>query len=237
LRVKEILKKENKGVLLKRLSKRSFVLAFLLSVIAVVLSFPSVQEKFDYLRIWFVDLENFIAGFNELIAFVIIMFLFFIDGCFFPIVPFNILFISCGMVFSAPVAILVNILGFALASGVKFFLGRRFGGGKAVSLVGRYSIVVKFMDIDGEHNKLLLVLLRFFSFIPVGLVSRAYGTTNIKTLPYIGLSVVGFLPRLILWSIVGVTALDPFSPLFYIPFVILLIVTGSAFRIYNSLSE
>ena len=228
---------ENKrNMITKHSANICFLLAFLLIIVSYVLTFPSVQKSLENIDLWFVGLELFIAGFSEAIAFFIIIFLF-IFKSFIPVIPFSVLFISSGMVFPAPVAVLVNAFGFALMVSAKFFWGKRFGGGRAVKVLKRYETISKFMDFNGTGNKWMLILLRFIPFVPVGMVSRAYGTTEIKPLPYIGLSVLGFLPRLVLWSVVGINVFDPFSPSFVIPIVILLIISGIAFLVYNSLSE
>jgi uncharacterized membrane protein YdjX (TVP38/TMEM64 family) len=39
-------------------------------------------------------------------------------------------------------------------------------------------------------------------------------------------SVLGFLPRIITWSIIGVNITDPFSVKFMAPIIILLIISG-----------
>ena len=234
---KEIFPEVNKkSFIVKHSSKFCFALALILIFTSYIVTLPAVQKSLAAIDAEFVNLENFIAGFNHLIAFFIIMFLFLFKS-FVPIIPFSVLFISSGMVFPAPIAVLVNALGFALLVSTKFLWGRRFGGGKAVKVLKSYKPVSKFMDFEGTGNKWMLVLLRFIPFVPLGMVSRAYGTTEIKPLPYVCLSVLGFLPRLVLWSFVGINIFDPFTPSFIVPIVILLVVSGIAMLIYNALSE
>jgi uncharacterized membrane protein YdjX (TVP38/TMEM64 family) len=47
-----------------------------------------------------------------------------------------------------------------------------------------------------------------------------------KIIPFVVLSVVGFLPRLISWSIIGCNVFDPFTPAFLTPIAILLVISG-----------
>ncbi len=225
-----------KAFIIRHSAKFCFALAFLLIFASYVVTFPTVQKSLAVINTEFVNLENFIAGFNDLIAFIIIMLLFLFKS-FVPVIPFSVLFISSGMVFPAPVAVFVNAFGFAILVSTKFLWGRRYGGGRAVKVLKSYEPISKFMDFDGTGNKWMLVLLRFIPFMPIGMVSRAYGTTEIKTAPYVGLSVLGFLPRLILWSVVGINIFDPFTPSFIVPIIILLVVSGIAILIYNTMSE
>ncbi len=236
MRNKDFPEISKKAFIRKHSAKFCFALALLLIFTSYIVTFPTVQKSLEAIAAEFVSLENFIAGFNHVISFFIIMFLFLFKS-FVPVIPFSVLFISSGMVFPPPVAVLINALGFALLVSTKFWWGRRFGGGKAVKVLKNYEPVSKFMDFNGTGNKWMLVLLRFIPFIPLGMVSRAYGTTEIKPLPYVCLSVLGFMPRLILWSVVGINIFDPFTPSFIIPIIVLLVISGIAILIYNSMSE
>ena len=152
-------------------------------------------------------------------------------------IPFSVLFISSGMVFSAPVAMGVSILGFALLISVKFLWGKKFGGGNAHKLAVKSKSITRFMDLKGKGNKWMLVVLRFVPFVPVGTVSRAYGATEMKYLPFVGLSVLGFLPRVVLWSFVGSNIFDPFTPTFMAPIIVLLIISGISLLIWDAVLD
>ena len=135
------------------------------------------------------------------------------------------LFIGTGLVFSPPIAVAVNVVGFSMLIGIKFLWGREFGGGGFHKLLLKSDTLSKFMDFHGKGNKWMLVVLRFVP-VAVGTVSQAYGATDMKFVPFIVLSVIGFLPRLISWSIIGCNVFDPFTPSFLIPIIILLIISG-----------
>ncbi len=233
---KEFPKTHKKHFIRKHSAKLCFALALILIFVSYIVTFPTVQKSLAAINTEFVKLENFIAGLNHLIAFFIILFLFLFKS-FVPIIPFSVLFISSGMVFSPFIAIIVNAFGFALLVSTKFWWGRRFGGSRAVNFLKNNEAVSRFMNFNGTGNKWMLVLLRFIPFIPLGMVSRAYGTTDIAFLPYVSLSVLGFLPRLVLWSVVGINIFNPFTPSFIVPIIVLLIISGIALLIYNTLSE
>ena len=140
------------------------------------------------------------------------------------------------MVFSAPIAVCVNALGFALLVAIKFLWGKKYGGGNAHKLLIKSEPLSKFMNFKGDGNKWMLVVLRFIPFVPVSTVSRAYGATEMKITPFVGLSLVGFLPRLALWSFVGTSIFNPFSVTFMAPFIILLIISGISLQILRVIS-
>lgn len=221
---------------IKRSSTVCFCVAVALVIITYVMTLPEVKRSLQDMYAWFETIENYIAGYDKLAAFGLIMALFAVKSVV-AFIPFSVLFISSGMVFSAPVAMGVSVLGFALLISVKFLWGKKFGGGNAHKLAVKSKSITRFMDLKGKGNKWMLVVLRFVPFVPVGTVSRAYGATEMKYLPFVGLSVLGFLPRVVLWSFVGSNIFDPFTPTFMAPIIVLLIISGISLLIWDAVLD
>ena len=221
---------------IKRSSTVCFCVAVALVIITYVMTLPEVKRSLQDMYAWFEKIENYIAGYDKLAAFGLIMALFAVKSVV-AFIPCSVLFISSGMVFSAPVAMGVSVLGFALLISVKFLWGKKFGGGNAHKLAVKSKSITRFMDLKGKGNKWMLVVLRFVPFVPVGTVSRAYGATEMKYLPFVGLSVLGFLPRVVLWSFVGSNIFDPFTPTFMAPIIVLLIISGISLLIWDAVLD
>lgn len=229
-------KNEKRHRNLKRLSVACFIAAAVLLIVSYALTLPEVQRSLAEINAWFVRIEDFIARYDVFAAFGILMLLFAFKSII-SIIPFSVLFIASGAVFNPFVAVIVNLLGFTVMTSVKFFWGRRFGGGKAHKILAQYEKTARFMDLNGNGNMWMLALLRFIPFVPMGAVSRAYGATKMKFAPFTALSLAGFLPRLISWSVIGINIFDPFSPSFIAPFIILLIISGSSLLVLNVLLD
>ena len=210
---------------LRRLSVSCFVGAVCAVVIMFLLTLTQFQHQIKEINTWFTNIELFIGEFDKLTAFAIIMF-FFMFKMVFGCIPFSVLFIGSGLVFSTPLAIAVNVIGFSTLILIKFLWGRKFGGGGLYQLLIKSETLSDFMDFNGKGNKWMLVVLRFVPFAPAGTISRAYGGTDMKVAPFIGFSVLGFLPRLISWSVIGCNVFDPFTPRFLMPVAILLVISG-----------
>lgn len=221
---------------LKRLSVVCFFVAIILFVLSRALMLPEIQRSLAEINDWFLRIENFIARYDVFMAFTIIMVLFLFKSIL-PIIPFSVLFIASGMVFNPFVAVLVNALGFVLMTSVKFLWGKKFGGGRTHKILGEYKRISEFMRLEGKGNKWLLVVLCFIPFLPVGTVSRAYGATKMRHSTFSGLAVLGFLPRLISWSVVGINIFNPFTPTFIAPFIVLLIISGLSLLVLNVLLD
>lgn len=213
-----------------------FVGAVVFIAVTYVLTLPTVQQSLAYLDEWFVNLELFIAQYESFTAFFLLMFLF-IFKSFVPVIPFSVLFIASGMVFNELIAFVINVIGFLLLCTVKFYWGKEKGGGKVHNLANRSERVYGFMDFGGKGNKWMLALMRFVPVFPVNTVSRAYGATEMKITKYLKYSLIGFLPRLVLWSVIGFNIFDPFTVQFMAPIIILLIISGISLLILNALLE
>ncbi len=230
----KLTKEQKRSRVFKTLSVLCFILSLLLAIIAGLLSIPEIQRRLAYINDWFLFVEMFIARFDRLAAVAVILLLFSVKSVL-PIIPFSVLFIGSGLVFSVPVAATVNAVGFGLLVSIQFLWGKRFGGGNAHKLVLRSKTLTRFMDFHGDGNKWMLLILRFIPFVPVGTLSKAYGATDMKYIPYVVLSVLGFLPRLISWSIVGTNITNPVTPGFLIPFAVLFAISGISLLLMNVL--
>ncbi len=211
-----------------------FGVAVALMFITYALTVPAVQKSLANIDLWFQRLELFIAQYESLAALYLLLFLFLIKG-FVPIIPFSVLFISSGMVFDEWLAFMINITGFIILCIPKFIVGRKKGGGGVKKFMHRSKRVYKFMEFDGSGNKWMLALMRFTPFFPVNTVSKVYGATQMKTETYILYSVLGFLPRLVLWSVISFNIFDPFTVEFMAPIIILLIISGISLLLLNVL--
>ncbi len=231
---KKLSKDEKRSRMLRRLSVGCFILAVVLAIVTLLISVPQVQAHLEEINSWFTRIELFIAQFDKLMAVAVILF-FFLVKTFVGFIPFSVLFIGTGLVFSPPIAVAINIIGFSMLVLIKFLWGRKFGGGGFHKLLLKSESLSDFMDFHGKGNKWMLVVLRFVPVAPVGTVSRAYGATDMKIIPFVILSVIGFLPRLITWSVIGCNVFNPFTSSFLIPIVILLIISGVSLLLLDTL--
>ncbi len=205
-----------------------------LVAVSFILTLPPVEKSLQSLDQWFYELEMFIARYEGVPAFLLVILLFLIKS-YVPVIPFSVLFIGCGMVFDEVTSLVINALGFSLLCAVRFLVGKKKGGGSVHKIANRSKTVYRFMDFGGKGNKWMLALMRFVPFFPVNTVSRAYGGTEMKFPGFIGYSLLGFTPRLLLWSVIGFNIFDPFSPGFVVPFAFLMIISGASLLLVETL--
>ena len=82
------------------------------------------------------------------------------------------------------------------------------------------------VEQDGSGNPWLLVMLCVIPGIPVNTVSSLYGSMNFGYRKFLLLSTLGFLPRLVSYTIVGRNAFDPLSIGFLLPLTIICILSA-----------
>ena len=230
----ENITERRRGAVLRWASAISFILALVLVVLTVFMMLPQVQQSLDKLDSFFTSVEMFIARFDKLAAFGIVMLLFVVKS-FVSVIPFSVLFVGTGLVFPVPAAVCINALGYALFANIKFSWSRKFGGGRAYDIMMRFSLVKKFMALEGEGNSWTLLILDLVPCVTLGTLCRAYGATEMKRERFTAIVVVGFLPRLVSWSIVGRNMTQPFTPGFTAPIIFLLIVSGASLLLLDTI--
>lgn len=223
-----------RGAVLRWASAISFILALALALLTFFMMLPQVQQSLDRLDSFFLSVEMFIARFDKLAAFGVVMLLF-ATKSFVSVIPFSVLFVGTGLVFPVPAAVLINALGYALFANIKFSWSRKFGGGKAYDVMMRFSLVKKFMALEGKGNGWTLLLLNSVPCVPLGTLCRAYGATEMDRRVFTGLAVAGFLPRLVSWSIVGRNMTQPFTVGFTMPIIFLLIISGASLLLLDTI--
>lgn len=179
------------------------------------------------------ELEDYIMHIDRsLIFFGAIMLLFAVKS-FFPIYPTSTVCFLTGVVLPTYFAIPVNILGFIVLITVRYFWGRRFGAGGAWKMISKTEKLRKLIQQDGKGNPALLIALRLVPIMPVNSISGIYGSFDFGYGKFVLLSVIGFLPKLISYTLVGRNVYDPLSAGFLLPIMLIAFFTGVSFLSVN----
>lgn len=149
-------------------------------------------------------------------------------------IPISAVCVIAGMVFPTELATAVNIAGFAVLCTIKYFWGKHLGSGFVYKFLCRYESVRKILESDTSAKDGLLVGFRLVPVFPIGAVSQLYGAMDYEYYKYIFLSILGFLPKIISYSMVGRHVFNPFSLAFTMPLVMIFVITGVAMIGINS---
>lgn len=143
-----------------------------------------------------------------------------------PWFPISCICVASGVLFQSYYAITINVIGMCLLFTIKFFWGKRFGGGNAEKILRKYDRASKFIDQSKLGSAVVLFFLRLVPCVPINSVSQLYGTTGISYWKYLIVSIVGFSYKLFSYTTIGRNVFDPLSAKFLLPFVFLFLFSG-----------
>ncbi len=189
--------------------------------------------QFEELWSWYgktqqnlIRLENFIMNLDKSWQFLGAVMILFAVKSFFPIYATSTVCFLSGIVLPSYIAIPVNVVGFTVLITIRYFFGRRFGAGGAWKVISKNEKLKNLIQQDGSGNPALLIALRLLPGVPINGISGIYGSFNFGYPGFVALSLIGFMPKLISFTLVGRNIYDPLSAGFLLPIMLLAFFTG-----------
>lgn len=201
-------------------------LAAAIGVLLFSLQYEELWRWYGQIQRNLVELEEYIAHIDKAWQFFGAVMILFAVKSFFPIYATSTVCFLSGIVLPMYIAIPVNVLGFIVLITIRYFWGRRFGAGGAWKMISKTEKLRNLIQQDGKGNPALLIALRLIPGMPVNSISGIYGSFDFGYARFAVLSVIGFLPKLISFTLVGRNVYDPLSAGFLLPIMIILFVTG-----------
>lgn len=119
------------------------------------------------------------------------------------IIPASLIYISIGMAFPTPAACLISLVGIILEVTATYFLGLFLGGEYVNKLLAKSKSGRKILEKKLNDNFPALLGIRALPVFPIDFVSLFWGASKCKFPRYFIASVVGIMPRVILFTILG----------------------------------
>lgn len=126
----------------------------------------------------------------------------------------GILYAVNGILFSLPTAILLNIAGTVIMITIPFLIGRKCGFDLLEKLAEKYPKLKKIQEIQNSNTFLVTLLVRIIGIVPATLVGIYFGASDDRFCPYLSASLIGMLPGILSFSIMGTSIQDVTSPTF-----------------------
>ncbi len=211
------------------------ILAGAFIALYIFTSTPEIQRwyaKYEEVLYKF-DIAVVSIGYNQIIALVI--FALYLIKCFVPIVSIPAVCVLSGMVFPTALALVINFTGCFMMMTVKYKIGFAYGGGTAKSVLYKNDISRTLIEHNGTGNPWLLFALRFIPAFPLNPVSQLYGSLEFDYPKYIGISILGFAPKLLSYTFIGLNVFDPLSLKFFLPIIVLCGISGFSVLIVNTI--
>ena len=197
-----------------------------MSILLFLLRFEELWVWYDKAQQNLIELEELILRLDKTWQFLTAIMLLFSIKSFFPIYATSTVCFLSGVVLPSYVAIPVNILGFTVLISIRYFIGKRFGAGGAWKMISKTEKLRSLIEHDGTGNPALLIALRLVPGVPINSISRIYGSLDFSYGEFVALSLIGFMPKLISFTLVGRNVYDPLSAGFLLPVIIILLITG-----------
>lgn len=223
--------------LAKSKRKKQKKLLLFAGLILILMSFVTealiLSLRYDNLWVWYkdvqkylIDLEDKILDLNMSWGFFLAIMALYIVKCFFPIYTTSTVFFITGAVLPMKFSIPVNILGTILQFSIKYGMGYKFGAPITWKFISKNDRFRSIIDSGGKGNPYTLLAMRLIPIMPLNMVSSIYGSFRFGFFKYLGLSLVGFLPRIISFTYAGRNIFDPLSLGFLVPIMIITLLSG-----------
>ena len=99
--------------------------------------------------------------------------------------------------------------------------------------IKKLRFVRDWIHFKGNGNPYVLAVTRLVPFIPIGMVSKYYGSMRYDFVYYSFLSMLGFAPRLFVYTKLGTSWTNPFSVTFITLLMVIVGFTGFSTMIFN----
>ncbi len=208
--------------------------ALLIFLSIVLYNHTKLAVRFDTLVNWLQQLDEAIVHLDSDVEIIICIFALYIAKCQLPI-PMGFLCVISGIVFPMSQALIINLVFIAFFFIVKYIEGKFIGGGWTGMILGikQLRFVKEWIQFKGNGNPYVLCVSRLVPSIPLGMVSKYYGSMKYDFLYYICLSLIGFAPRLYIYTKIGSAIYNPFSVQFIVLLMIIVGFTGISVLTFN----
>lgn len=179
---------------------KATLLAFLRAAIAMVIFVVAV---INYEKLKNIDVRAIVeSASNITIAILTIWGVYLVKSVLF-IIPASLIYISVGMAFSPITACLISLVGIILEVTVTYFLGLFLGGDYVNKLLEKSKGGKKILDMKFNDNFPAFLVIRALPVFPIDFVSLFWGASKAKFFRYFAASVIGIMPRVVLFTILG----------------------------------
>ncbi len=179
---------------------KSTLLAFLRAAVAMTIFVLAVV---NYEKLKNIDVRAIVESSSSLaIAVAAILGIYLVKSVLF-IIPASLIYIYVGMAFPTGQAILINLFGIIIEVTVTYFLGLFLGGDYVNALLAKNKAGRKILEKKFNDNFPILFGIRVLPVFPIDFVSLFWGASRCGFVRYFFASVLGIMPRVILFTILG----------------------------------
>lgn len=148
------------------------------------------------------------------------------------VVPVSVLSILAGSIFGPYRAFILSMIGCFLAATTGFYMTRLLGKSFIDKILKGKTINLE--DNIEKNGFMIMFMMRISMIFPYDALSYAAGVSKIKYSDFILATMLGIIPEMISYSLMGKNIKHPFSLKFMFPIILLIVVVvGGSFMYKN----
>ncbi|MGN0203594.1 MAG: TVP38/TMEM64 family protein, partial [Coprococcus sp.] len=144
----------------------------------------------------------------------------------------GILYIADGILFPLPIAFLMNICGSVVMVTLPYIIGKKVGARAAGYVVEKYPKAKSLNKLRSENDFIFTFFVRMIGRLPSDIVSMYMGAIGVKYQKYLSGSILGMLPHMITFPVMGMNITNPRSPEFIVSLCVEIIIMAGTTTVY-----
>lgn len=147
----------------------------------------------------------------------------------------GILYVISGILFPTLEAIIINICGSVIMVTLPYLIGRKMGSRAAGYVVEKYPKAKSVSKLRSENDFIFTFFMRMIGRLPSDIVSMYMGAIGVNYQKYLAGSIIGMLPHMITFPVMGMNITNPRSREFILSLsieIVIMIGTTTAY-IFN----
>ena len=214
------------------LSLINLIGALLLGVAGVLIALlffmnsPQLQAWYEVYNLQLQQLEEYVLNLPRLELIALAVLLLYAIKSLMPFFPISVMCFITGAVLPMTMSFAVNFAGLVILVSNRYWIGRRRGDRPTQKVLKLHPSIRAFLETDSKGKPWLLFVFRLVPYFPVNPVSHTYGSMRFDFADYALISLLGFLPKLISYTILGHNSFQPLSIPFIVPLIIIFTLSG-----------
>lgn len=181
--------------------KTKSTLKALLRVAVAMIIFVLAVINYDKLKN--IDVRALVEGSSSVLIAILTIWGVYLTKSILFIIPASLIYISTGMAFPPFTASLISLVGIIIEVTVTYLLGLFLGGEYVNKQLEKTKAGKKILDMKLNDSFLALLPIRALPVFPIDFVSLFWGASKCGFFRYFFASVIGIMPRVVLFTILG----------------------------------
>ena len=128
----------------------------------------------------------------------------------------SLLYAASGMLFPLSIAVAINLLGTVIMTTIPYMIGERAGAEPVKQIVEKHPRAAMLQSFQRRNDFFFCLIVRMIGFLPSNVLGLYMGAVGIRYVPYILGTLLGMLPSMITFPLMGTNICNIRSPEFLI---------------------